>query len=81
MSETQPSSGSPAEKSLAQIARVRTLHLQRAKDAGEKFSMLTSYDTLTAAMKDHVLASGQIIGLGEKDPQAPPPAPPPPAQK
>lgn len=39
-----------------------------------------SYDGLTAAMKDHVLASGQIIGLGEKDPQAPPPAPRPPAQ-
>jgi len=34
-----------------------------------------SYETLSSAMKDHVLASGQVIGLGEKDPQAPPPAP------
>jgi len=34
-----------------------------------------SYDALSSAMKDHVLASGQVIGLGERDPQAPPPAP------
>jgi para-nitrobenzyl esterase len=33
-----------------------------------------SFDSLTAAMKDHVLASGQIIGLGQADPNAPPPA-------
>lgn len=40
-------------------------------------------DSLTAAMKDHVLASGEIIGLGQVDPNAPPPAPrggPPPGQ-
>ena len=30
-------------------------------------------DALTAAMKDHVLASGEIIGLGQVDPSAPPP--------
>lgn len=39
-------------------------------------------DSLTAAMKDHVLASGELIGLGQVDPSAPPPAPrggPPPA--
>ncbi|WP_337187946.1 YbhB/YbcL family Raf kinase inhibitor-like protein [Phenylobacterium sp.] len=40
-----------------------------------------TYDALTAAMKNHILASGQVVGLGEKDPQAPPPAPrPAPAQ-
>lgn len=33
-----------------------------------------TYDSLTAAMKDHVLASGQIIGLGQADPNAPAPA-------
>lgn len=32
-------------------------------------------DELEAAMKDHVLASGQTIGLGQVDPSAPPPAP------
>jgi para-nitrobenzyl esterase len=33
-----------------------------------------SLDTLTAAMKDHVLASGELIGLGQVDPAAPAPA-------
>jgi para-nitrobenzyl esterase len=33
----------------------------------------TSIDTLTAAIKGHVLASGEIIGLGQVDPNAPPP--------
>jgi para-nitrobenzyl esterase len=35
-----------------------------------------TYDSLTAAMKDHVLASGEIIGLGQVDPNAPPRTPP-----
>jgi para-nitrobenzyl esterase len=35
----------------------------------------TDYASLTGAMKDHVLASGQVIGLGSVDPTAPPPAP------
>jgi len=30
-------------------------------------------ESLSAAMKDHVLASGEIIGLGSVDPNAPPP--------
>jgi para-nitrobenzyl esterase len=34
-----------------------------------------TYDALAAAMKDHVLASGEVIGLGQADPNAPPPAP------
>jgi len=31
-------------------------------------------DSLLAAMKDHVVASGEIVGLGQVDPNAPPPA-------
>jgi len=31
-----------------------------------------TYDALAAAMKDHVLASGEVIGLGQIDPSAPP---------
>jgi para-nitrobenzyl esterase len=38
-----------------------------------------SFDVLVGGMKGHVLASGEVVGLGEKDPLAPPPAPPPPA--
>jgi len=34
-----------------------------------------SYDELTAPLKDHVVASGTVIGLGQVDPSAPPPAP------
>jgi para-nitrobenzyl esterase len=32
-----------------------------------------TYDAMSAAMKDHVLASGEVIGLGQVDPNAPPP--------
>jgi para-nitrobenzyl esterase len=44
-----------------------------------------TYDGLVGAMKDHILASGEVIGMGSVDPTAPPPpprpaAPPPPAQ-
>ena len=35
-----------------------------------------SYDALVGAMKGHVLASGEVVGLGQVDPSAPPPAPP-----
>jgi Raf kinase inhibitor-like YbhB/YbcL family protein len=31
-------------------------------------------ESLTAAIKDHVLASGELVGLGQVDPNAPPPA-------
>ena len=32
-----------------------------------------TYDAMSAAMKGHVLASGEVIGLGQIDPNAPPP--------
>jgi para-nitrobenzyl esterase len=35
----------------------------------------SSYEALTTAMTGHVLASGEVVGLGEKDPNARPPAP------
>ncbi|WHF23070.1 3-methyl-2-oxobutanoate hydroxymethyltransferase [Kocuria rhizophila] len=45
---------------------MRTVHLRRAKDAGEKFSMLTSYDVLTAGIFDRsgvdVLLVGDSLG-------------------
>jgi Raf kinase inhibitor-like YbhB/YbcL family protein len=34
-----------------------------------------SYDELIAPLKDHVVAAGAVIGLGQVDPSAPPPAP------
>jgi para-nitrobenzyl esterase len=38
-----------------------------------------SYDQLAAAIEGHVLASGEVVGLGQADPNAPPPPPKPPA--
>jgi para-nitrobenzyl esterase len=38
-----------------------------------------TYDTLTGQMRDHILASGEVVGLAMADPQAalrPPPPPP-----
>ena len=34
-----------------------------------------TYDGLTGAMKGHILASGEVVGMGSVDPTAPPPAP------
>jgi len=34
-----------------------------------------SLQVLMDAMKDHVLASGELVGLAQADPDAPPPAP------
>jgi Raf kinase inhibitor-like YbhB/YbcL family protein len=41
-------------------------------------SPVTTYDGLVGPMKDHVLASGELVGMGRVDPNAPPPAPRPP---
>ena len=55
-------------------------HLQvYALDTTLPAEALANYDALTGAMNGHVLASGQVIGLGQADPTAPPPAPRPPA--
>jgi para-nitrobenzyl esterase len=35
----------------------------------------TVFDGLEGAMRGHVLASGEVVGLGQADPTAPPPAP------
>ena len=35
-----------------------------------------TYDALIGDLKGHVLASGEVVGLGAVDPTAPPPAPP-----
>lgn len=34
-----------------------------------------TYDALTGAMRGHILASGEVVGLAQADPNAPPPAP------
>jgi para-nitrobenzyl esterase len=36
---------------------------------------VTNYDTLVSQMKGHILADGEVIGMGFADPTAPPPPP------
>lgn len=50
-------------------------HLQVfALDTTVPASTAITYDELTGAMKDHILASGEVVGMGSFDPTAPPPA-------
>ncbi len=50
-------------------------HLQVfALDASLTADPAMTYDGLTGAMRDHILAAGEVIGLGQADPTAPPPA-------
>lgn len=51
-----------AEASVLAVKKVRTVHLQQAKDAGEKFAMLTSYDALTATIFDRAGIELLLIG-------------------
>lgn len=69
--ETAPYGSSPpaptapaqeAEVSVLSVKKVRTVHLQQAKDAGEKFAMLTSYDALTATIFDRAGIELLLIG-------------------
>lgn len=66
MTATPPSDQAAKTPSLSEVTRVRTVHLQRAKAQGEKFAMLTSYDSLTAGIFDaagvDVLLVGDSVG-------------------
>jgi para-nitrobenzyl esterase len=49
-------------------------HLQLfALDTQLSADAITTFEALTAAMKDHVLASGEVVGLGQFMPPAAPP--------
>lgn len=47
---------------LDAVARVRTTHLQRCRDEGLKFSMLTSYDVMTARIFDEAGIEVLLVG-------------------
>lgn len=62
-----PSAGSPEPQAgphtgLQAVSRVRTRHLQEAKAAGERFSMLTSYDAMTAGIFDEAGIDVLLVG-------------------
>jgi ketopantoate hydroxymethyltransferase len=44
------------------MARVRTHHLREMKERGERFTMLTSYDTFTAQVFDEAGIDVHLIG-------------------
>lgn len=56
--ETSPYGAAPATPP----ARVRTRSLQLAKERGERIAMLTSYDSLTAALFDEAGADVLLVG-------------------
>ncbi|MCP3425542.1 3-methyl-2-oxobutanoate hydroxymethyltransferase [Rothia sp. AR01] len=47
---------------LDRVSRIRTAHLQRCKDRGHRFSMLTSYDAMTARIFDEAGIEVLLIG-------------------
>lgn len=51
-----------APYSAPKRTRIRTVTLQQMKDAGERFSMLTSYDTLTAGIFDEAGIELLLVG-------------------
>ncbi|MCR1783294.1 3-methyl-2-oxobutanoate hydroxymethyltransferase [Nocardioides carbamazepini] len=55
--------GTPAPAGSATIKRIRTHHLREMKQRGERFSMLTSYDQLTAQIFDE--AGIEILLVGD----------------
>lgn len=61
-STATPATDTGETQSVLAVRKVRTLHLQEAKDAGEKFAMLTSYDALTASIFDRAGIDILLIG-------------------
>jgi 3-methyl-2-oxobutanoate hydroxymethyltransferase len=53
---------SPPNSPAKTAARIRTQHLQRAKDTGERFAMLTAYDQNTAEIFDEVGIEVLLVG-------------------
>ncbi|WP_016996944.1 3-methyl-2-oxobutanoate hydroxymethyltransferase [Kocuria atrinae] len=62
MTATPQSDQAAKTPSLSEVTRVRTVHLQRAKAQGEKFAMLTSYDSLTASIFDGAGVDVLLVG-------------------
>lgn len=57
-----PTTPDPTAKPLREVNRVRTHHLARAKASGERFTMLTSYDFMTAQLFDAAGVDTLLVG-------------------
>src|SRR3954453_14721646 len=60
--EVPPPYGSGPAKATTPVKRVRTHHLRRLKENGERFSMLTAYDQYTAATFDEAGVDVLLVG-------------------
>ena len=62
-----PTAGPANEQATALTPkRIRTVHLQRFKDEGQKFSMLTAYDAMMAEVLDD--AGVEVLLIGDSPP-------------
>ncbi|GAA1976924.1 3-methyl-2-oxobutanoate hydroxymethyltransferase [Nocardioides panacihumi] len=59
--ETAPY-GAPTAATAPAVKKVRTHHLREWKEAGEKFTMLTSYDVMTARLFDEAGVDTLLVG-------------------
>jgi 3-methyl-2-oxobutanoate hydroxymethyltransferase len=57
-----PAADAPAAEEKRTIKRIRTHHLREMKQRGERFSMLTSYDQLTAQIFDEAGVEVLLVG-------------------
>ncbi|WP_022872467.1 3-methyl-2-oxobutanoate hydroxymethyltransferase [Nesterenkonia alba] len=60
--QTPPYTGAGQDDATHRPRRIRTHHLQRFKDASERFAMLTSYDAMTAAVFDEAGVEVLLVG-------------------
>lgn len=60
--QENPESSSENTDWLSAVRRVRTTHLQRCRDRGQRFSMLTCYDATTAGIFDEAGIEVLLIG-------------------
>src|SRR5690625_7239057 len=62
--QSAPYSGPAGNEAAAPVTpkRIRTVHLQRFKDQGQKFSMLTAYDAMIAEVLDAAGVEVLLIG-------------------
>ena len=60
--DDSPAAPSGPANGLEGVSRIRTVHLRRCKEEGTRFSMLTSYDAMTARIFDEAGVEVLLVG-------------------
>ncbi|OIJ37019.1 3-methyl-2-oxobutanoate hydroxymethyltransferase [Rothia kristinae] len=60
--DDSPAAPSGPANGLEGVSRIRTVHLRRCKEEGARFSMLTSYDAMTARIFDEAGVEVLLVG-------------------